>query len=59
MEDSIKKDIKVLKARNLQSFVLLCGIKFYVTPIQPFWSLWGVYSNNLSIALNIKIEFDH
>ena len=56
MEDSIK--IKVSKARKLPNFVLLCGIKFYVTPAQPFWSLWGIYSNKFSIALNIKIEFD-
>ena len=54
--DSIT-NIYVLKARKLPNFVLLCGIKFYVTPTQPFWSLLGVYSNKLFIALNIKIEF--
>ena len=58
MGDSIKKRLKVLKARKLQNFVLLCCIKFYVTPAQTFWLLWGVYSNKVSIALKIKIEFD-
>ena len=33
-------DIKVLNARKFPSFVLLCGITFYITPTQPFWSLW-------------------
>ena len=56
MEDSIKKGIKVKKARKLPNVVLLCGIKFYVMPTQPFWSLWGVYSNKLPIALNIKMN---
>ena len=51
-----KKDIKVLKSRKLLNFVLLCGIKFYVTPTQPFWPLWGVYSNKLFLALNIKFQ---
>ena len=48
---------KVLKSRKLPNFVLLCGIELYVTPTQPFWSLWGVYSNKLFLHLNIKNEF--
>ena len=52
----LKQDIKVLKAIKLPNFVLFCGIKFYVTPTQPFRSLWGVYSNNLFFDLNTKIQ---
>ena len=37
-------------SRKLPIFLLLCGIKFYVTPTQPFWSLWGVYYNKLFLA---------
>ena len=36
IEEYIKKNINVLKARKSPNFVLLCGIKFYVTPTQPF-----------------------
>ena len=39
IEDSIKKRYKSFKARKIPNFVFLCGIKFYVTPTQPFWSL--------------------
>ena len=34
--NKLKKDIKVLKSRKLPNFVLLYGIKLYVTPTQPF-----------------------
>ena len=52
----LKQYIHVLKAKKLPTFVLLCGIKFYTTPTQPYWSLWVVYSHKLFPALNIKIE---
>ena len=56
MDNSIKKYINVLKSRKLPNFVLSCGKKFYVTPTQQFFSLRGVCSNKLSIALNIKMD---
>ena len=34
MEDSISTRFKRLKARKSPKFVLFCGIKFYITPIQ-------------------------
>ena len=39
MEDSIKNIYKRKKNEKLPNFVLLCGIKFYVTTTQPYWSL--------------------
>ena len=47
------KGLKSIKAPN---FVLFCGINFYVMPTQPFQSPWGVYSNKLFLALNIRIK---
>ena len=44
-----------LKARETKT-CNFCGIKFYVTPTQPFWSLWGLYSHKFFIALNIKLN---
>ena len=39
MEDSISTIYKVLKAKKLPNVILLCDIKFYVSPTLPFWSL--------------------
>ena len=35
----------------------MCGINFYLSPAQPFWPLWGVYSYKLFLTINIKLNF--
>ena len=56
-EDYISTIYKGLKAIKLPTFVLLCGIKFYVYPTQPFLSLWGVYPHRFFLTVDTKIEF--
>ena len=43
---------KVKKTEKSPKCVVLCGMNFYVIPTQSFWSLWGIYSHKLSLALN-------
>ena len=38
----LKQYTKVFKARKLPNFVILCGIKLYVTPTQPFLVSMGI-----------------
>ena len=56
-EDYIPTIYKGLKAIKLPTFVLLCGIQFYVYPTQPFLSLWGVYPHRFFLTVDTKIEF--
>ena len=56
MEESTSTIFKGLKVRKLPNCVLLCGIKFYVTNTQLFWSLWGVYSHKLFLTLNKELN---
>ena len=57
MENSISNIYKFKNPLKRPKCVLLCGTKLYVTPKQPFWSLWGVYSHKLFPTLNQKNEF--
>ena len=57
MENYISTRFKGLKSRKQPNFVPFCGLKLYVTPTEPFWSLWGVYYHKLSLSMNTKIEF--
>ena len=57
IEGSIKRRYESFKIQKIIFLTLLCGIKFYETLTQQFWSLWGVFSNKLFLALNRIIDF--
>ena len=54
MEDSIYTIYKRFKSQNITNLLIFCCIYLYATPTQPFWSLYGVYSNKLFFLLSKK-----